>query len=142
MSTIPRNLNWVKALSECSVASVFSALHRGAEEDVADANEMRAAQFPGYPVQKFAVTANSAGNVFSVFEEGNAATAIRFHRESERVLIRASEREYAVTLTLNDAGECKLRIDGGGEQLEPWQVRRRVLEALLFAPTMPSTPRM
>jgi hypothetical protein len=37
---------------------------------------------------------------------------------------------FAVTLTFNDQGECKLSVDS--EDRDYWQVRRMALEGLMF----------
>lgn len=37
---------------------------------------------------------------------------------------------FVATLTLNDAGECRLSVEG--EQLDRWQFLRRALEPLFF----------
>ena len=132
MSTISQDLNWVKELSKCSVREIFSSLHQGAEVDAKEANVSRKERFPGYPIIPFAVTSNEQGNHFVVHEQGNTAKLVRFSLDTDRIVIFANGVEYVVRPTLNNRGECKLRINGEEEELEGWQVRRRVLERLFF----------
>ena len=42
-----------------------------------------------------------------------------------------SKTDMELTLTLNDEGLCRFKIDGEGEYL-PWQVSRKALEHLFF----------
>jgi hypothetical protein len=132
MTDVPRDLNWVKELSECSVKAIFSTLHQGAEGDVKEANTSKKARFPGYPIDPFAISSNEQGNYFVVHEQGNTATLVRFSLGPDRIVISAYGKEYVVRPSLNNKGECKLRINGEEEELEEWQVRRRVLERLFF----------
>ncbi len=56
---------------------------------------------------------------------------VEFNCEANRIVVRNQDREFSVTLTLNNEGRCKLRVDGA-EELEQWQVRRIALEKLFF----------
>ena len=41
------------------------------------------------------------------------------------------DTSFEITLTLNDNGQCRYRMDGEGEHLR-WQIVRRALEPLFF----------
>lgn len=130
MSTVPHELNWVKARSECSVGHVFSQLFIDIEQDVTGVNLLPTT--PGYPPPAFAVQRNEAGNTFVVFEAGNTNAMVRFQLASDRIVIVMPDgKQLAITLTLNNEGLCKLKVNGEGE-LERWQVRRMALESFFF----------
>ena len=76
MSTVPHELNWVKARSECSVGHVFSQLFIDTEQDINGVNLLPTT--PGYPPPAFAVKRNEAGNAFVVFEAGNTNAMVKF----------------------------------------------------------------
>jgi hypothetical protein len=132
MSELPQQFSWVKALSECSVKGIFSALYRGAQADAEEATLARKERFPGYNLAPFEVQPNTKGNAFIVMEQGNLATEVRFILCDDRVAICMHDREYAVRPTLDSNGKCKLRIDNEEQELEEWQVRRRALQGLFF----------
>jgi hypothetical protein len=132
MSRVLVNFNWVQAHAACSIAQVFSELYLGAEEDVKTRNLIP--NTGGYPAPAFRVQSNSDGDFFAVFENGNNAAMVKFQRGQGRIIITIQERQVVVTLGLNNDGECKLKINGDAKELEQWQVRRMVLEGLLFSP--------
>ncbi|HXM40334.1 MAG TPA: hypothetical protein VN924_03735 [Bryobacteraceae bacterium] len=79
---------------------------------------------------------------FSVAENGDDFTVILQAKDVQRSVIFSlaehaiSVRDgdggkmFEVTLTFNDAGECKLNVDD--KERELWQVRRMALEDLMF----------
>lgn len=130
MSTVPHELNWVKARSECSVGRVFSQIFIETEQDVKDINLLPTT--PGYPPVTFDVQKHEMGTSFLVFEVGNIQTLVRFALGSDRIAIDMPDgKRLTVTLTLNNDGACKLKVNGDGE-LERWQVRRMALESFFF----------
>jgi hypothetical protein len=130
MSTVPQELNWVKARSECSVGRVFSQLFIEAEQDIKEINLLP--NTPGYPPPTFAMRRNTAGNCFVVFEAGNTNAVVDFQLVNDHIVIAMPNgKRLTITLTLNNDGVCKLKVNGEGE-LERWQVRRMVLESLFF----------
>ncbi len=130
MSTAPPELNWVKARSECSLGRVFSQLFIEAEQDVKDINSLPTT--PGYPPPTFAMQKHEMGTSFLVFEAGNINALVRFALGPERIaIVMPDGKQLTVTLTLNNDGACKLKVNGEGE-LERWQVRRMALESFFF----------
>jgi len=121
--------DWVKARANCSILHVFNELRLGAEEDVKKMNSQP--PLAEYPAPRFAVRANTAGDYFVVFRADNANARVEFNCETNRMMVSRDQRQFAVTLTLNNEGHCKLRVDGG-EELEQWQLRRMMLEDLFF----------
>jgi len=55
-----------------------------------------------------------------------------FALAGKTIQVKNGDREvlFEAGITLNDAGECKLRVDT--EEVESWQFRRRALEELFF----------
>jgi len=128
MNCIPQELNWVKVRAACSVATIFSELFHGIERDVEEANQNKQEVFPGYPqVERFFVRANSTANVFAVWENGNPLTEIKFRRDADHIIVSGHNVSTVITLTLDDTGRCKLRLNKEDEALEQWQVRKRLL---------------
>ena len=133
MNDVPHELNWVKEISQCSVLEIFSSLFQGATKDAEEASKTRRESFPGYPIPPFVARSNESGTTFAVFEQGNTAAIVQFSRGKDRIVISAYGDQYVVQPTLNNEGKCKLRINDEKEELEEWQVRRRVLEKLFFS---------
>jgi hypothetical protein len=124
--------NWVRARANCSLLHVFNELRLGAEEDVREMNTL--AKLPQYSQSSLAVRANTAGDYFVVFRAENANTRVEFNCETTRITVQRGDGQSVITLTLNNEGRCKLRVNGG-EDLEEWQVRRTMLEDLFFGPS-------
>ena len=123
------SFRWVEARAKCSALHVFSELLLGVEEDVKAINETDAVKTKARP--SLAVMPNTDGNYFVVFHSGNAADKVEFRCHQDCIKVSRGDREFIVTLTLDNQGQCRLRIDGG-ENLEQWQVRRTMLEDLFF----------
>jgi hypothetical protein len=129
MAIVPRELDWVRARTDCSLLKVFNEFRLGVEEDVKAANlRPRPSELPSV---SFAVRANTFGDYFIVFQQENAGARVEFNCEANRITVKTQDREFSVTLALNNEGRCKLRV-GDGEELEQWQVRRIALEKLFF----------
>jgi hypothetical protein len=128
MNGIPRELDWVKELAACSTVQVFNELRLGVDADVEAANLVRR-QSPG---TEFRLIHNNANDAFTVLHNGGPGPQVKFYLESNQIRIEdeASHQMFLATLTLNNEGRCKLRIND--EELEQWQVRRMVLEKLFF----------
>jgi hypothetical protein len=63
------------------------------------------------------------------------ADAIDFELENNEIVVRNEERTlFKVRITLNHAGQCRLKTEDDGPELELWQVRRMALEKLFFGP--------
>ena len=128
------DFNWVRERAACSVAEVFKQLQLDAEKDVETANEVLGLE----GALKFRLTSNTPGDIFVVFQEERPNDEVRFGRGSKEIRIkRKTVADLIVALTLNNEGRCKLRVNGGEELLDQWQVRRMALEGLFFgeAPT-------
>ena len=131
MTESAHQFDWVKARADCSTLRVFNELRLGAEEDVKAMNAMP--PLTEYPAPQFAVRANTMGDYFIVFRADNSGIRVEFNCERSRIAVIKGEKPFGITLTLNNEGRCKLRVNGG-EPLELWQVRRMMLEELFFGP--------
>ena len=121
------SLDWVKARAACSIAVVFKELELGAREDVDSFHEAAPND------RTLAVVTSEKGNRFSVTRSGDTQLSVDFALTGGRITATDARRpKWSVnaTLTLNDAGECRLLVDG--KELEQWQFRRKALESLFF----------
>lgn len=134
MTESAQQFDWVKARADCSLLRVFNELRLGVEEDIKAMNSMP--PLKEYPPPQFGVRANTMGDYFVVFRTDNAGVRVEFNCERGRIAITKGESKYGITLTLNNEGRCRLRVNGG-EELEQWQVRRLMLEELFFEPIPP-----
>jgi hypothetical protein len=126
---VPSELNWVEARSECSIVRVFKALELGVKEDVDAIN----ARIKKGVLMRFSIVHSGNGNRFSVIREVNydPAGSVDFHLSEDEIKIaRDNVLKIQAVLTLTNTGKCKLKADG--EELEPWQLRRKALEDLFF----------
>jgi hypothetical protein len=121
------DFDWVRARAQCSVAEVFQKLKLGAKADVDAANSLR----NGEPV-KFSVI--EQGNRFTVSRDHQSepASSVDFTLEKHIIKIEGVTGKIEAFVTLNDDGECKIKIEMDGEELELWHLRRRCLEGLFW----------
>jgi hypothetical protein len=62
--------------------------------------------------------------------DGNGLRTI-FNLRNQAIEVSAPDgKNYRITLTLDDDGNCKCRVNN--KALDPWQVLRMVLEPVLF----------
>jgi hypothetical protein len=133
--TLPPDFHWVLARFKCSVSEIFQQLDVGIRDDVekrqtlADTNKEDV---------RFSVSANISGSRFSVSRLDNVLYQLHMqyvyferHRNEIQVLDNKHEIVLRATLTLNNEGECKLKV--GDEELDQWQFRRKALEELFFS---------
>ncbi len=121
------DFDWVKVRSECTPAKVFQRLKLEVKADVDSRNATRPLgvmwAFNTTPAEDsitvFLSGARSPGSV--IFEQTELGISVR--DGSDKIIFEA-------TLTLNNYGECRLRINDG--EYEMWQVRKMALEDLFF----------
>jgi hypothetical protein len=131
MSDKPEQFNWVAAISACSVTEVFERLRLQVKSDVDTREAMRAMPID----QHYAFSFVSNGGKFSAVVQGHrihhvvtftlemSSQSIKVHDENDALIL-------AATTTINDEGECRLKVKG--QERELWQVRKMALEGLLF----------
>jgi hypothetical protein len=119
--------DWVTARSQCSLPNVFKTLLLEVEEDVRKRNALR----PNHSPYEFKVIEN--GDDFRVvLEAKELRRSIIFQLGEHAISVRddLGTRMLEVTLSFNDEGKCRLKVDDVEREL--WQVRRIALEELLF----------
>ncbi len=118
--------DWVKARSECSPAKVFQQLRLGIEADV----KGRQRSLGPNPTIKFTTVSDRCS--ITALIEGQAGTAVTFDQTEDGIRVRneADGVLLEATLTLNNDGQCRLKV--GGQEYELWQFRKMALEQLLF----------
>lgn len=124
MKEIPTNLDWVSVRAKCEISHIFDSLKDEVQKDVT-------AQNSSTGNSKFSV--QYAGDSFTVLcADGGGVRAIVFALSGKTIQIKNGDRVhlFSASLTLNDTGECKLKVDN--QELESWQLRRRALEELFF----------
>ena len=135
MSSENKNMDdfdWVKALSSCSLSIVFERLRQDVENDVKTRNELRVKDLRadgfGY---EFSFTGGSYS--FKVILDSNQKReVVTFKLGDKSISATDSQGDllFDATLTLNDEGECRLKIEG--EEHDLWHVRRMALEHIFF----------
>ena len=127
-------MEWVTKRAACSVNGVFQEIKEGVRKDIA----LRNAQIS--PDSPFQITGN--GECFFVGREKRQNHNVfkysyRFEQTDTSIQVTDAMAEKPVieaTLTLNDDGECRLKVQDGErtKELEQWQFRCAALEPLLF----------
>ncbi|MDE2654924.1 MAG: hypothetical protein OXI71_14055 [Gemmatimonadota bacterium] len=123
------DFDWVTALQECSVVVEFVYLRRLVEKGVT----IRREAIEGQPGSLSYSTDESGFSVSRYLDVGVPRT-IRFMLGDDCIVVvdEVHDTSYCLTLTLNDEGECRYRMDGGTKEMLRWQVVRRLMEPLLF----------
>lgn len=131
---VPENLDWVTALSKCSLLAVFQNLAEVLDHDVAKANTM------GRSGCRFELT-RPAPDRISVLRRRDLggmeeidAVVFLLAMESIQVVRRDMGGKgpdlFSAKPTFRPAGECFLEVNG--EDLRLWQVSRKALQDLFF----------
>jgi hypothetical protein len=121
--------SWVMARYACSPFEVYKQLQMGCERDVSERDETRRPP----PKDPFIFKIASSGDSFLVWLEGDRiSSSVEFRWTEKGISVRDNNKKpfLEATLTLNDEGECRLKV--GTDSLTCWQFRRRSLEDLFF----------
>ena len=124
--------NWVKARSECVLPLEF--------ERVKDSVKNSIQEIQDHP-RNFDICERSTRE-FWVYRPPNrddSKSGVLFVLRMDEpnggdhiaVINYLRDTSFEITLTLNDNGQCRYRMDGEGEYLR-WQIVRRALEPLFF----------
>jgi hypothetical protein len=118
------------AHSSCSLGIVFEQLRKDVEADVKVRQTIR----PSMSHYGFNFLPASTKS-FSVLMEGNRIhLTVDFTLNEGVIHVRGlgydGAPNFDMTLTLNDEGECRAKING--QEKEFWQVRKMALETLFF----------
>jgi hypothetical protein len=128
--------NWVKAIGDCSLAPVFERLRHQVKADVEERNSQLK------PADSWVFEFASEAASFSIDLSGvpagrlRGARVISFELRENSIAVTSdgSRKLFDATLTVNDAGECRLCI--GAKECTDWQFRRAALENIFFRPLL------
>ena len=121
------DFDWVTAREKCSPGSVFELLRLQVKEDVETRNK-------SIKEERDAFRFNQNEKLFSVVLPSEPLRyGVTFSLKGEKIIVERKNKPFLeATLTLNDEGECRLKVNG--QEREFWQVRRMALEDLFFVP--------
>jgi len=120
--------NWVPERAKCSIGLLFEQLKAQVEKDI-DARQALSKGPPYYYGFKF----KTENDTIIALIEGNRlheSVTFRLSSNAIEVMGRDGKLLFSGTATLNNDGDCRLRVDG--DELELWQFRKKALEDLFF----------
>jgi hypothetical protein len=127
----PAPFDWIKQRSECSLPKVFATLRSQIEQDINTRNSMRPKTAPyefslAEDINQITVHLQADG------PEGGLQKSVIFGLGDHAISVKDDQgnRLFEVTLTFDDAGKCRLNVNG--TERDFWQVRRMALEDLMF----------
>jgi len=123
-----QNFDWVNARADCSLLPVFRKLELDCGDDVAAMNKRSEANGSQ---ARFLSQSNDAKTQFWVFGNIDSSLLVKFVLFADRIEVATPSQTFAISLTLDNDGKCKLRVNDG-EVLDQWQLRKLVLEDLFF----------
>jgi hypothetical protein len=137
---VPKDLDWVTQRADCTAYRIFKQLQVEVEKDVT-LRQSRVS--PHEKTWQLAFRLDVPDEItFSVVRGGIAGllSIVQFRLDNERIIVRDGRNQIAMsaTLTLNEIGECVLRVNEPADdpakdsELRTWQFRLRALERLFF----------
>jgi hypothetical protein len=119
--------DWVTQRSSCSLPKIFKELRIEVEEDIKTRNALR----PDNSPYEFSVEEDGADFAVLLKAKG-ARRSVIFNLAQHAIVVRddKGDQMFEVTVTFNDAGDCRLHVND--KERELWQVRRMALENLMF----------
>ena len=123
--------DWVNARADCSLLSVFLKLQSECQADVERVNKRLSLSDSREVKPHFCIEANEANNQFWAFGSSDPRSIVKFFLREDRIEVTTLSETLSVTLTLNNEGRCKLRVNGA-QELDQWQLRNLVLADLFF----------
>jgi len=127
------DFDWVSMRALYSSLTVFEKLKLQVQKDVEARNKYLAERRDAFHVKL-------DNNRFSIFVPTNPLRpGVVFSVADETIFVKDGKGElmFKATLTLNDEGECRVKING--QEREFWQMRKMALEELFFGPSDSST---
>src|SRR5439155_13316423 len=121
------DFDWVTARRNCSVRRVFESLQAQAKKNV-EAMTPVTDKAPPFEFVRF-------NGGFAVIRRCFRNVGVRFWCSNTAIVVDDFGRTtlFTATVRMNDAGECRLLVNG--DQLDHWQLLMRALEPLFF-PTL------
>jgi len=124
----PSDWDWVQARHSCAIAAIFRQLELDAQLNV---EKRQALVKPDR--DDFGFRFESRDKMFLVSRVASrGARTVVFRLTSDHINVErlGGEEILRATVTLNNDGECRLRVEG--QELDRWQLLRRALEGLFF----------
>ena len=131
--------DWVTARDRCSLPKEFHGLKELVEENCKSRNRCAPAHHP-YNYNYCEIDSDH----FSVqrTDTPNESCVVEFSLKNDRIMVGGSDSnppwKMKLTLTLNDAGLCRFKVNDDGEYFR-WQVVMRALSPLFFDEPRTST---
>jgi hypothetical protein len=130
-------MDWIGVRSRCTAARLFEHLKEQLQKDVEDRQALRPPDNTWYGFHL-----DIGRNRASVMLEGHGleSEAVVFYLKPNSILIvdGAGKHKFEATPTVNDEGECRLKVNG--EERELWQFRKKALEEVFFRPNLTFVP--
>ena len=125
------DFDWIEAYLACSVDCEFVELKHAAKACITKYHDAYRDRHPQSGTS-FEFKPEDQRNFLVIRNSPSNEDAIRFTRHSDHILIEQARRNSVkVTLALNDDGDCRCQINGGGEFLR-WQVLKIALHELFL----------
>ena len=131
------DFNWMRAYIACSTDCEFVRLENAAKEAVNTYTEAWKTKYPESTIE-YSCNQKEENNCFVVSvtdkqlpSSGSNVVFTRKNNHIEIVLNRDKDKTTELTLTLNNQGECRYKINGDGEYLR-WQVIKSLLLNVVF----------
>jgi hypothetical protein len=129
----PSDFDWVTARHKCSAAVFFESLLQLAKANVDTVNAAKE-KSSGRSDAYLQATVPGVFAVARGVPGAGPPKVVRFRLERDDAIAVEPHgvpmEGFQGTLTLNNEGECRLKV--GAEELDLWQVLRRALEPLFF----------
>jgi hypothetical protein len=130
MITFMAEFDWVTARSDCSLGAIFEKLRVQVGEDVKKRQALRGqgAQYYGFTLLE---EPKSVGVMLEhMHDDLHRIVRFRLAKNAIEVVDENGKVKFVATPTLNDEGECRLKIEGIDRDL--WHLRKLALEELFF----------
>jgi len=123
-----KDFDWVAARAACSLPKVFQQLKLEIEADVKARNEKRGEN----PYYEFSLIAKNGNLVILVSGNNLPQKTVTIKLTTKGISVHDTDDDFMfeATLTLNNEGECRLKIDN--QERDFWQFRRMALEDIFF----------
>ncbi len=126
----PPDFDWVMARHACSLGAWLERLYAGARRNVETRMALRHELRDTGPIECTDVPGGFAVSRWLSETDTHVVVRVRIDGQCLRVEGSGIDVQFAGTLTLTDAGTCRLLVDG--EALDEWHVLRRAFERLFF----------
>ncbi len=127
-AAMENEFDWVNARANCSIGLLFEQLKTQVEKDM-DTRQALCKGPPYYYAFRFKVENNT---IIALIEGHRLHESVTFRLSGNAIEVmgRDGKLSFNGIATLNNDGNCRLRVNG--DELELWQFRKKALEDLFF----------